>query len=160
MEWGARALGNRSIVADPRSQKVIHRINKAVKKRDFWMPFAPAILKEDADKYLNLRNGFHCPFMVIACETTRQAYKDISAALHPFDHSARPQVVDQSVHPNFYRMIKSFKEETGVGGILNTSFNLHGDPIVCSPKDAIQTFTNSDLDAIQMEGFYIERVRS
>ena len=160
MEWGARALGNRSIVADPRSQKVIHRINKAIKMRDFWMPFAPAVLSEYAATYLKLDKGFRCPFMVIGCETTRQAYKDIVAGLHPYDHSARPQVVDQNFHPSFYRMIKSFEEESGVGGVLNTSFNLHGDPIVCSPEDAIQTFISSDLDAIQMQNYYVERIRS
>jgi carbamoyltransferase len=63
-------------------------------------------------------------------------------------------------HPNFYRVIKSFEEETGVGAVLNTSFNLHGDPIVCTPGDAIKTFINSDLDAIQMQNYYVERIRS
>ena len=158
MEWGARALGNRSIVADPRSQEIVHRINKAIKMRDFWMPFAPAILNKNADKYLNLINGFYCPFMVIACETTNKAYHDIIAGLHPFDHSSRPQVVDKNYHPRFFRMIESFRKKTGVGGVLNTSFNLHGDPIVCSPEDAILTFIKSDLDAIQLENYYVERV--
>ncbi len=159
MEWGARALGNRSIIADPRSPKVIQRINKAVKMRDFWMPFAPAVLTDFRNKYLKLRDNFHCSFMTMACETTREAYRDIPAALHPFDQSARPEVVDQKLHPRFYRMIKSFEKETGVGGVLNTSFNIHGDPIVCSPEDAIQTLISSDLDAVQLENFFVERIR-
>lgn len=159
MEWGARALGNRSIIADPRSPKVIQRINKAIKMRDFWMPFAPAVLIDFRHKYLKLRDNFHCSFMTMACETTKEAYRDIPAALHPFDQSARPEVVDQKLHPRFYRMIKSFEKETGVGGVLNTSFNIHGDPIVCSPEDAIQTLINSDLDAVQLENFFVERIR-
>ncbi|MCP4667479.1 MAG: hypothetical protein GY849_14050, partial [Deltaproteobacteria bacterium] len=157
MEWGARALGNRSIVADPRSQGVIHRINKAIKMRDFWMPFAPAILPEYAEQYLKARHDFYCPFMVVAFDTHLKAHQDIPAGLHPFDHSARAQVVDRDFHPRFHALIKSFEEETGVGGVLNTSFNLHGDPIVCSPEDAIHTFIHSDLDAIQLEHYYIER---
>jgi len=122
------------------------------------MPFAPAILSDSADKYLKLGNGFYCPFMVIGLETSTEAYHDILAALHPFDHTARPQVVDQNLHPNFYRLLKSFEAETGVGAVLNTSFNLHGDPIVCTPEDAINTFINSDLDAIQLENYYVERI--
>jgi len=159
MEWGARALGNRSIVADPRSPKVIQRINKAIKMRDFWMPFAPAILQEYKSNYLILKDNYRCPFMSIGCHTTPRAYVDIPAGLHPFDQSARPQVVDSCFHPRFYRMIKAFEEETGVGGVLNTSFNIHGEPIVCSPEDAIHTLLNSDLDAVQMENFYVERLR-
>jgi len=159
MEWGARALGNRSIVADARSQEVIHRINKAIKMRDFWMPFAPAVLSEYRQAYLCLKDGFRCPFMTMACDTKQRAHNDIPAALHPFDHSARPQVVDPVFHPSFYRMIKAFEEKTGVGGVLNTSFNIHGEPIVCSPDDAIHTFLDSDLDAVQMENFFVERIR-
>ncbi len=157
MEWGARAMGNRSIIADPRSQNVIHRINKAIKMRDFWMPFAPAILLDWREKYLKIKDHYYCPFMTIGVETTKRAHTDIIAGLHPFDLSARPQVVDQDFHPGFYRVIKVFEQETGVGGVLNTSFNLHGDAIVCTPEDAINTFLNSDLDSVQIQNYYIER---
>ncbi len=160
MEWGARSLGNRSILADPSSQKVIHRINKAIKMRDFWMPFAPAVLQEYRDRYLKLRPDYHCPFMTMACETTEEAYRDITAGLHPFDGTARPQVVDPENHPRFYRVIRSFCDATGIGGVLNTSFNLHGEPVVCGPEDAIHTLLESDLDAIQMESFLVERERA
>ncbi|MCW8966480.1 MAG: hypothetical protein OQK82_07330, partial [Candidatus Pacearchaeota archaeon] len=160
MEWGARSLGNRSIVADPRSQQTIHRINRAIKMRDFWMPFAPAVLEESADKYFELTEGFRCPFMVMAFKSTEKARKDIIAGLHPFDDTARAQLVESDSHRSFYRMIKSFEQETGVPGVLNTSFNLHGDAVVCSPEDAIYTLINSDLDGVQIESYYIERKRS
>ncbi|MCP4270031.1 MAG: hypothetical protein GY777_31395 [Candidatus Brocadiaceae bacterium] len=159
MEWGARSLGNRSIVADPRSQAIIHRINKAIKMRDFWMPFAPAVLEESADKYFKRNKEFRCPFMTMAFESTPLARQDISAGLHPFDDTARAQLVDSTLHPSFYRMIKAFEDKTGVSGVLNTSFNLHGDAVVYSPTDAIYTLLNSDLDAIQMENYYVERIR-
>jgi carbamoyltransferase len=159
MEWGARALGNRSIVADPRSTKVIQRINKAIKMRDFWMPFAPAILKEYRKKYLSMRDDFHCPFMTMASKTTSLAFQDIAAGLHPFDLTARPQIVDPENHPSFYQLISEYEKITGVGGLLNTSFNLHGEPVVCNPEDAIHTLLESDLDGIQLENYYVERIR-
>jgi len=157
MEWGARALGNRSIVADPRNQKTIHKINKAIKMRDFWMPFAPAILQEYRDRYVCLREDFRCPFMTVAPETKPQAWDDIPAGLHPFDKTSRIQVLDPENHSSFYELVSFFERITGVGGVLNTSFNLHGDPIVCSPEDAIYTFLNSDLDALQLEDYLIEK---
>jgi len=157
MEWGARALGNRSIMADPRRLDVIHKINKAIKKRDFWMPFAPSILDKYRNKYLELRADYECPFMTIAPETKPAAWKDIPAGLHPFDKSSRAQVLDQENHPSFYEVVSKFEEITGVGGVLNTSFNLHGDPIVCSPEDAVYTFLNSELDILQLENYLIEK---
>lgn len=159
MEWGARSLGNRSIVADPRSQQIIHRINRAIKMRDFWMPFAPAVLKDKAHDYFLMKDGFRCPFMVMAFISTPKAQRDIIAGLHPFDDTARAQLVDPEYHPNFYKMIKSFEQTTGVSGVLNTSFNLHGDAVVCTPEDAIRTFLNSDLDGVQINNYYVERVR-
>ncbi len=157
MEWGARALGNRSILADPRDLQVIHRINKAIKMRDFWMPFAPAILGEYRERYLDLREDFRCPFMTIAPDTKPEAWHDIPAGLHPFDKSSRAQVLDPQNHPGFYEIVKQFETISGVGGVLNTSFNLHGDPIVCSPDDAIDTFLRSELDILQLEDFIIEK---
>jgi carbamoyltransferase len=157
MEWGARALGNRSILADPRDPGIINRINIAIKMRDFWMPFAPAILKEHRDEYLNLRGDFRSPFMTIAAPAKENAWDEIPAGLHPFDRSARAQVLDPENHPSFYEVVSKFRDITGVGGVLNTSFNLHGDPIVCSPEDAIDTFLRSGLDILQLEDFLIEK---
>jgi carbamoyltransferase len=146
-------------VADPRSQHIIHRINKAIKMRDFWMPFAPAVLEEKADKYFRRDKEFRCPFMTMIFESKAAAEKEIIAGLHPFDNTARAQLVDAKSHPSFHKMIKSFEQETGVSGVLNTSFNLHGDAVVCAPEDAIYTFLNSDLDGMQIGNYYVERLR-
>lgn len=157
MEWGARALGNRSILADARDPKIIHKINRAIKMRDFWMPFAPAILQEYRKKYLILREDYRSPFMTIASETQPIAWEEIPAGLHPFDHTARAQILDPVNHPSFHAVVSEFARLTGVGGMLNTSFNLHGDPIVCTPEDAIDTFLRSELDVLQLENFLIEK---
>ncbi len=157
MEWGARSLGHRSIVADPRDPSIIHTINRAIKMRDFWMPFAPAILESHRERYLDLRPDYRSPFMTIAPDTKEPAWSDIAAGLQPFDRSARAQVVDAEYHPDFHDLLSKFESLTGVGGVLNTSFNLHGDPIVCSPQDAIRTFLNSDLDVLQLEDFIVEK---
>jgi len=157
MEWGARALGNRTIVADPRDSKIIHKINKAIKMRDFWMPFAPAILKGYRSEYLILREDFRCPFMTIAPDTKPRAWEDIPAGLHPFDKSSRAQILDPENHGSFYELVSLFEKKTRVGGLINTSFNLHGEPIVCTPEDAIETFLKSELDVLQLENFLIEK---
>lgn len=157
MEWGARALGNRSILADARDPKIIHRINRAIKMRDFWMPFAPAILEEYRKKYLILREDYRSPFMTIASETQPIAWEEIPAGLHPFDHTARAQILDPVNHPSFHALVSEFARLTGVGGVLNTSFNLHGDPIVCTPEDAIDTFLRSELDVLQLENYLVEK---
>ncbi len=157
MEWGARALGNRSILADARRQEVIHRLNQAIKMRDFWMPFAPAILESHREKYINLRPDYPCPYMTIAPETKPIAWQEIPAGIHPFDKSTRSQVLDAAHHGSFHEMLKRYESITGIGGVLNTSFNLHGDPVVCSPRDAIYTFLNSGLDVLQLENFVVVR---
>ncbi|MBI5848242.1 MAG: hypothetical protein HZB31_09900 [Nitrospirae bacterium] len=157
MEWGARALGNRSIIADPQNPNIIHRINKAIKMRDFWMPFAPAILQEYREIYLELRADYKCPFMTIASDTKEAAWDAIAAGLHPFDKSARAQILDPVNHPSFHELVSEFEKLTGVGGVLNTSFNLHGEPIVCTPSDAISTFLRSDLDVLQLENILVEK---
>lgn len=146
MEFGARALGNRSILADPRSARMIRVINDKIKNRDFWMPFAPAILQERADRYLVNPKGLAAPFMTIAFHTQQVAHQHLAAAIHPADHTARPQLVDRAQNPEFHALIVEFEKLTGVGGVLNTSFNLHGEPIVRSAADAFRVFELSDLD--------------
>lgn len=157
MEWGARALGNRSILADARNRDVVIRINEAIKNRDFWMPFAPSILEERANEYLINPKGFYAPYMIMAFATKEKARKHLIAALHPYDFTARPQVIRESWNPSYYRILKTFEKETGVGGILNTSFNLHGDAIVCTPQDAVYTFKTSALDGLAIGNYYISR---
>lgn len=148
MEFGLRALGNRSILADPRDPATLRKINSAIKFRDFWMPFTPTVLAERAADYLANPKSVHSPFMTMAFDTQPQAKSDLIAALHPADLTARPQVLEHSVNPDYYDIIKAFERRTGVGGILNTSFNLHGDPIALGPKEAIYTLDNSELDAL------------
>ncbi len=143
-EWGPRALGNRSILADPRSMSVIRKINFAIKQRDFWMPFAPAVLEERADDYLV--DARAAPYMIEAFDT-KEAAMDIIAGLHPFDLTARPQTIN-SWNPSYRRIIEGFQDLTGVGGLLNTSFNLHGFPIVGTPEVALDTLAQSGLDGL------------
>jgi carbamoyltransferase len=157
MEFGARALGNRSILANPSNLEVITRINKAIKQRDFWMPFAPTILYEDQDRYIINPKNHQAYYMIMAFFTKEEAHKHLKSALHQYDLSARPQILIKEHNESYYRLIKRFKEKTGIGGILNTSFNLHGEPIVMSPKDAIWTLKNSLLDGLAIENYLILR---
>lgn len=144
-EFGARALGNRSIIADPRRPDVIHHINKLVKMRDFWMPFAPSILAEREADYMINPKGIDGRFMAIGFDSTPLAREHMPAGLHPFDRSARPQIVRKEDNPGYHAIIKAFEAETGVGAVLNTSFNIHGEPIVGTPEQAIDTFRRCGL---------------
>ena len=155
MEFGARALGNRSIIANPSKLDLLKKINTQIKMRDFWMPFTPIILKENAHKYIKNKKNIKCPHMTIAFDTTSLGKKHFAAAIHPYDSTVRPQLLEESVNPKLYKLVKSFEKKTGIGGILNTSFNLHGYPIVCSPKDALLTFINSDLDYLLFNDLYL-----
>ncbi|MBI5153347.1 MAG: carbamoyltransferase [Parcubacteria group bacterium] len=145
MEFGARALGNRSILANPSNREVIRTINDQIKGRDFWMPFAPVILEEYADTYLERPHSLKSPYMMIAFETKKLAKRELIAALHPYDYSARPQILERKDNPDYYDIVEDFQRLTGIGALLNTSFNIHGDPIVCSPEDALSTFWQSGL---------------
>lgn len=152
-EWGPRALGNRSILADPRNPGTPRRLNFAIKMRDFWMPFAPSISLERSIEYL--KDSRFAPYMIEAFDTTDRA-DDIIAGLHPFDRTARPQIVNDW-NPGFLSLLREFDGMTGVGGVVNTSFNLHGYPIVGSPDDAIRTFKSSALDALFFDDLVISR---
>lgn len=159
MEWGARSLGNRAILADPRDLRNVRRLNAAIKKRDFWMPFAPSLLHERSPDYLLNPRGLPAPFMINAFRTTPLAQRDLACGLHPFDLTCRPQIVLREANPKFHHLLSEFERITGVGGVINTSFNLHGEPIVCSPRDALRTFLNSGLDAVAI-GNYLARRKS
>ena len=148
MEFGARSLGNRAILANPQDKDIIEKINRKIKNRDFWMPFAPSIIEEDFKKYVVNPKNVSSPFMTIGFESTKLAKKHLIAALHPADMTLRPQQVTKKSNVEYYNLIKFFKKKTGIGGILNTSLNLHGQPIVMSPDDALNVFENSDIDAI------------
>ena len=147
-EFGAGALGNRSIIVDPGDFETINKINKKIKRRDFWMPFTPSIIEENADEYLENKKGLHYPFMSVACETKESAKQNLKAALHPSDQTARPQIVEKRINPEYYEIISEFKKLTGVGGLLNKSLNLHGLPIVQNVSNAVHVLENSKIDAM------------
>jgi len=152
-EWGARALGNRSILCDPRSKENIDILNQKIKSRDYWMPFAPSIISEDVDLYFNNKKNLNSDFMQISFDATDFAKRNIPAAIHPIDFTLRPQVVRKETNKNYYNLIDNFKHLTGVGCLLNTSFNLHGNPNVGTPEHAFYTFINSGLDVLNIENY-------
>ncbi|MDD5066393.1 MAG: carbamoyltransferase C-terminal domain-containing protein [bacterium] len=153
MEWGARALGNRTIMANPVHTGIIKKINKVVKQRDYWMPFAPSILFEDRNKYTVNPKQVDSPYMILAFESTDKAIKEIPAGLHPFDDTCRPQFVRQEFNPSYHKLIGYFKKLTGIGGIVNTSCNIHGYPIVCNAEDSIRMLIDSEIDYMAIENY-------
>jgi carbamoyltransferase len=155
MEFGARALGNRSILCDPSKQDNIRIINEKIKFRDFWMPFTPSILAERADDYIVNPKGLEAPYMALAFDSTELARKHIIAAIHPYDFTIRPQLVTAETNHDYYHLIKAFQKKTGIGSLLNTSFNLHGFPIVRTVEDAYEAFEKSGLDGLIIPGFLI-----
>ena len=158
-EFGARALGNRSILADPRNNDIIRTINEKVKNRDFWMPFAATILEKRAKDYLIGYKECGAPYMTVAFETTPLATKHLRAGLHPSDLTCRPQVLRRGENPDYEKIILTFEKLTGVGGLLNTSFNLHGEPIVQTAGDAFRVFKLSDIDGVILGDVLIEKDR-
>lgn len=155
MEWGSRALGNRSILADPRDLRSVGRINKAIKKREFWMPYCPSILEERAEDYFYPQKDYDPYYMVMAFPSKRKAVDQIPACMHSHDATVRPQLVNKEWNPGYHKTISAFEQITGTAAVLNTSFNLSGSPIVCSPGDALDVFMQSDLDALALENYYI-----
>ncbi len=152
MEFGPRALGARSILADPRKEEVKEKVNNCVKYREWWRPFAPSILEEFYFDYLDAK--FLSPFMILSFPLKKEKREKVPAITH-IDGSARPQSVNKEVNPFYWNIINEFYKKTGIPLILNTSFNLKGEPIVCSPFDAIRTFYTSGLDFLIMEEFIV-----
>ena len=148
MEFGQRSLGNRSILADPGDLRVKDKINAAIKNRDFWMPFAPVVMDKYVDQYLVNPKGIKSPYMTIGFDTTKEGFEAMIAACHPADHTARPQILDRESNPKLYKILESFESLTGCGALLNTSFNLHGYPIVNTPDEAFDVLERSDLDGL------------
>ncbi len=148
-EFGARALGNRSIIANPKNMISIKKINETIKNRDFWMPFAASVLEIKAKEYFKLKDKHsNYEYMTKCVETTLKGQDLFQAALHPFDKTCRPQIILKGTNPNYEDLIKKFGKKSGVYGLLNTSFNLHGYPIVNDLEDALNIFENSNLDAL------------
>jgi carbamoyltransferase len=157
MEFGARALGNRSILANPSDHRVVPLINRMIKNRDFWMPFAPTILAERAGEYLVNPKRLASPYMMLAMSTRPEARTALAAAIHPQDGTARPQILEESWNPRYHAVIREFERRTGVGAVLNTSFNLHGEPVVCSAEDAVDTFERSGLPHLAIGHWLISK---
>jgi len=155
MEFGARALGNRSILADPRNQDVVRVINQMVKKRDFWMPFAPMVKESRQHDYLKNPKNVPSPYMMMTYDT-KDNFRDFIAAVHNADLTCRAQILRPEQNPAMHDILNAFEAKTGTGIILNTSFNLHGFPIVRTPEEAIEVLKNSGLKYLQV-GNYIAR---
>ncbi len=150
MEFGARALGNRSLLADPAKFEVVPRINAMIKRRDFWMPFAPAMRLEDAETYVDLPTtlpNHRSAYMMHTFASTDQRTA-FPAACHQHDWTARAQIVSEAINPEFHRLLSAFKSHAHRGVLLNTSFNLHGFPIVMGACDAVDVFVRSGLQRL------------
>ncbi len=152
MEFGPRALGARSILADPRDKGMRDRINVLVKMRESFRPFAPAVLEHQAREHFAIDHP--SPFMLETCQVTSPF--DLPAITH-VDRSARLQTVDPESSPRFAALLARFADRTGCPILLNTSFNMRGEPIVCTPEDALACFARSCIDALVLEDFIIDR---
>jgi carbamoyltransferase len=150
MEFGPRALGARSILADPRDYGMRERINRLVKKREAFRPFAPSVLLENSSEFFDLDHT--SPFMLETCAVRPST--DLPAITH-VDGSARPQTVDRRQSPRYAALIDAFYAQTGCPLVLNTSFNIRGEPIVCTPADALRCFIKANLDALILEDFIV-----
>jgi carbamoyltransferase len=152
MEFGPRSLGARSILADPRNETMRDRINAMVKKREGFRPFAPAVMLSKAKEHFDLDHD--SPFMLETCQVV--STMNLPAITH-VDGSARVQTVDDSSNKRFYALLKAFDELTGCPIVLNTSFNVKGEPIVCTPEDALRCFITTDIDCLVVGDFIIDR---
>ncbi|HBE01806.1 MAG TPA: nodulation protein [Spirochaetia bacterium] len=153
-EAGARALGSRSILASPLSKSMIDKINKNVKHREPWRPFAPSLLAECAGDYYSL--GKMSPFMILAFTVNKDKRRIIPAVTH-IDNTCRPQTVTRSDNPRYYDLIRAFEKKTGVPVILNTSFNVRGEPIVSTPADSLRCFFATGIEQLFIEDFIVEK---
>ena len=174
MEFGPRALGNRSILADPRDRDMQRRLNLKIKKRESFRPFAPAVLAEDAGALFELPHA--SPYMLFTAPVAKalrllpgpddaalggvdrlRAIRSSIPAVTHVDYSARVQTVHQHTNPLFHRLLTAFKERTGCPALVNTSFNVRGEPMVCSPNDAFKCFMRTEMDYLVMGHHLLER---
>ncbi|UCB57627.1 MAG: carbamoyltransferase [Candidatus Omnitrophota bacterium] len=154
MEWGPRALGNRSILGNPTIRGTADKINALIKFREKWRPFCPSILKEFAPDILN--SVHPAPFMTIGFKVSPKWKRRIPEVIH-VNGTCRPQVVEEETNPKFYRLIKSFYSRRGVPVVINTSLNRRGEPMVCSPRDALVMFKESGLDYLAIGDFLVKK---
>jgi carbamoyltransferase len=159
MEFGPRALGNRSILADPRDADMKDRINEKVKRRELFRPFAPAVATEDAAEYFDMTGLAESPFMLFTVPVRPDKRALIPAVTH-VDGSARVQTVSRATNARFWEVLQEFRKLTGIPVLLNTSFNVKNEPIVCSPGDALACFLSTDIDCIAMGDFLVDKKAS
>jgi carbamoyltransferase len=172
MEFGPRALGSRSILGDPRSPRMQATMNLKIKYRESFRPFAPAVLRERVEEYFDLDRS--SPYMLLVAnvrpercrmmsEADRQLFgidklnvprSDVPAITH-VDYSARIQTVHAETNPRFHRLLGEFERKSGCAVLVNTSFNVRGEPIVCTPADAFQCFMGTEMDALAIGDFYL-----
>jgi carbamoyltransferase len=157
MEFGARALGNRSILANASQPNVVRYINDIIKSRDFWMPFAPSVLADCSADYFHKPKSAKACYMVMSFDTKSNKRNSIFAAVHPQDGTARPQEVYPDDNPEYESLLRKYQSISGDGAILNTSFNLHGYPVVYSPDDALKVFDVSGLEYLALGNFIVSK---
>ncbi|MGA1823936.1 MAG: carbamoyltransferase [bacterium] len=175
MEWGPRALGNRSILGDPRHPEMQKRLNLKIKYREGFRPFAPSVLAEDAKTYFDLDKP--SPYMLLVAPVAKKRRKpvpdgyeamelyerlyylrsDVPAITH-IDYSARIQTVHKQTNEKYWQLIKAFKKQTGYSLLVNTSFNVRGEPIVCTPSDAYQCFMRTEMDWLVINNFLFNKI--
>ena len=151
MEWGPRALGHRSFLADPRNPKMKEILNVRIKLREPFRPFAPSMLEEAAPRYFG--EAVSSPYMLVVLPVTASMRDEIPAVVH-VDGTARPQTVSRETEPLYWELIHEFERASGVPVVLNTSFNIQ-EPIVCTPEEAVNTFLRSSVDALVMENVWV-----
>jgi carbamoyltransferase len=157
-EWGPRALGNRSILADPRSEAMKEVVNTKIKFREPFRPFAPVILRDRAAEYFDYPGveQHEAPrYMLMVSPIKQDKQEQITAVCH--QGTGRLQTIERETNPRYYGVIERFGQLTGVPVLLNTSFNLRGEPIVSSPRDAWNTFCNSDIDMLVLGTFVVQK---
>jgi len=174
MEWGPRALGNRSILGDARNPEMQKKLNLKIKYRESFRPFAPSVLYEDVGKYFEMSNP--SPYMLLVADVAKNRRKPLPAEYHKMplrdklyflrsdipaithlDYSARLQTVHRETNPLYHKLISAFKNLTGYGVIVNTSFNVRGEPIVMTPKDAYKCFMRTEMDVLVMGNYIFEK---
>tara|TARA_Y100000817_G_scaffold33160_2_gene23014 strand:- start:566 stop:2380 length:1815 start_codon:yes stop_codon:yes gene_type:complete len=174
MEFGPRALGNRSIIADPRNKKMQKILNEKIKFRESFRPFAPSILKEELKNYFHFSN-VDSPYMLFVANLKKEFrlnqadqkklfgleklnfVRSLLPAITHVDFSSRIQTVDKKTNPKFYKLLKNFGKKTGYPILVNTSFNIRGEPIVCSPEDAYNCFIKTNMDILALGNFIISK---
>jgi carbamoyltransferase len=158
MEFGPRALGHRSILADPRDARMKDLLNEKVKRRESFRPFAPAVIEERAADYFDMTGLGTSPFMLFTVPVREDKRATIPAVTH-VDGTARVQTVSRDTDPLFWSLISAFGRITGIPVVLNTSYNVRNEPIVCTPADALRCFLGTEIDCAALGEYFVEKLQ-